>query len=151
MLAFNRKGRIVKVERKSRFGYRGPKQRYSVFKAERNQKWMPFEEEEFHRRCERYDLDPDQFLSEEDGPNRKWARGLSRLRDYVKNVKHGYAIVRLDNFHRPEVPIQDTINIVRVVWSQEEAEKEVARLNELNGDKGCMYFWQLTRVKDKES
>ena len=28
----------------------------------------------------------------------------------------------------------------------EEAESETTRLNDLNGHKGCIYFWQTTRM-----
>jgi hypothetical protein len=34
----------------------------------------------------------------------------------------------------------------RIVWSEELAEAEVHRLQELNADAGCQYFWQYTRV-----
>jgi len=30
----------------------------------------------------------------------------------------------------------------RIVWSEELAETEVRRLEELNADKRCRYFWQ---------
>lgn len=33
-----------------------------------------------------------------------------------------------------------------LIRGRAEAEAEVARLNRLNADKGCVYFWQATRV-----
>ena len=38
------------------------------------------------------------------------------------------------------------MTVKHVVWSQDEAEAEVSRLNELNADKGCQYFCQYTRI-----
>lgn len=33
----------TKIRNKERMGYRGPKQRYSVWRAEYNQKWLPLD------------------------------------------------------------------------------------------------------------
>jgi hypothetical protein len=63
-------------------------------------------------------------------------------------MKPAFAIVRVDTFHpedeQPEP--RNSITVKRIVWDQATAEAEVARLNGLNGDKGCVYFWQQTRV-----
>jgi hypothetical protein len=61
----------------------------------------------------------------------------------VKDVDPGYAIIRLDLDMSAE---EDRFTVKRVVWSQDEAAAEVARLNEVNADKDCRYFWQYTRV-----
>jgi hypothetical protein len=37
------------------------------------------------------------------------------------------------------------VTVKAVVETQETAESEVARLNQLNAAKGCLYFWQTTR------
>ena len=37
------------------------------------------------------------------------------------------------------------VTVKEVVATAEEAVREVARLNELNSDKGCRYFWTGTR------
>ena len=55
-----------------------------------------------------------------------------------------YAVVRIDNY--PTDELENNITIKEIVWSLEEAEAEVARLNELNASKGCRYFWQSTRL-----
>ena len=68
---------------KCRFGYRGKKLRYSVFKAEWNQKWLPFEQGLFLRLCEKHELNPEDFLCDTDNPNRKWSYALHRLRKVV--------------------------------------------------------------------
>jgi hypothetical protein len=52
----------------------------------------------------------------------------------------------VDNFHDATVPARNRIAVKRVVWDQATAESEVERLNRLNADKGCEYFWQVTRV-----
>lgn len=71
----------------------------------------------------------------------------------MKNVKHGYAIVRIDYLDYPYGDHQHTVDTVRamvivkrVMWDLEEAKKEVARLNGLNGSDDCKYFCQITRV-----
>lgn len=38
-----------------------------------------------------------------------------------------------------------------VVWSEDAADLEVARLNRLNRSKGCRYQWELSRAKRRES
>src|SRR5258705_6131855 len=44
-----------------------------------------------------------------------------------------YAVVRIDNY--PTDELENNITIKEIVWSLEEAEAEVARLNELNAPK----------------
>lgn len=44
-------------------------------------------------------------------------------------------------------PLESRITVLKVVWTQEMAEAEVARLNELNGAKNSVYFWNLTRLE----
>lgn len=39
------------------------------------------------------------------------------------------------------------IKVVRVVWSIDEAETEVERLNSLNEERCCLYFVQHTKVR----
>ena len=41
---------------------------------------------------------------------------------------------------------EDKVTVKRVVWNLDEARAEVERLNRINQDKGCRYFWQYTRV-----
>ncbi len=60
-----------------------------------------------------------------------------------------YAVVRVDDY--PSGTLESCITIKEIVWSLEEAETEVARLNELNRSKGCRYFWQSTRLIDADS
>lgn len=62
----------------------------------------------------------------------------------MKNVDPGYAIIRLDL--DPVHTDENRYTVKRVVWSEDEAAVEVARLNEINADKNCRYFWQHTRV-----
>ena len=67
-----------------------------------------------------------------------------------KNKKHVhvFAIIRYDDFQEyAPSEIAEAITIKKVVWSREVAEQEVARLNQLNGDKGVLYFWQMTRLE----
>jgi hypothetical protein len=60
---------------------------------------------------------------------------------------HVYAIIRLDEFLSGAAPDRNLITVKKVVRSQEEAEREVHRLNKLNADKGCQYFYQITRLE----
>jgi hypothetical protein len=60
-----------------------------------------------------------------------------------------YAVVRIDDY--PSETLENCITIKEIVWSLEEAEAEVARLNELNRSKRCRYFWQYTRLMDADA
>lgn len=55
-----------------------------------------------------------------------------------------YVILRHD-MHQPGI---DAIAAPKVVPSLKEAEAEVDRLNKLNSEKGCLYFWRATRWGD---
>ena len=64
------------------------------------------------------------------------------------NFDHGFAIVRLQVDWPKETPINPHIATVKkIVWSMEEAEKEVERLNHLNHGKGYEYYWEITRLE----
>lgn len=67
----------------------------------------------------------------------------------MKHYTPAYAIVRMDTIFKAEGVVGVFVEVVvkEVVWSEEEAKSEVARLNELNNDKGLVYSWQYTRVK----
>lgn len=54
-----------------------------------------------------------------------------------------YAVIRVDS--GPAAP-QDQVTVKEVLRSRELAEAEVIRLNHLNASKGCVYFWQATRL-----
>lgn len=58
-----------------------------------------------------------------------------------------FAIVRVDSFHHHDAAPEDTITVKKIVLNRQLAEDEVARLNALNRDKGCSYFWQVTRLE----
>lgn len=61
-----------------------------------------------------------------------------------------FAIVRVDEFALKESTIELAIAVKAIVWSVEEAEREVARLNKLNAEKGCRYFWRTTRAAPRD-
>jgi hypothetical protein len=44
-----------------------------------------------------------------------------------------------------------TVTVKEVLLSQERAEVEVERLNKLNSEKGCRYFWQYTRLVSEDA
>jgi hypothetical protein len=56
---------------------------------------------------------------------------------------HGYAIVRLNQF-KPQS--ENSITVKEVVSDLATAEAEVTRLNAVNAETDCRYFWQTTRV-----
>ena len=64
----------------------------------------------------------------------------------MKDTEPACAVVRLDRFLGDEI---GRITVKEVVWSVEEAEREIKRLNGLNADRGCLYIWQHTRVKPR--
>lgn len=55
-----------------------------------------------------------------------------------------FAILRVDSDIDDDA---SRFTVTRVVWDQAFAESEVARLNDLNSDKGARYFWQATRAQ----
>jgi hypothetical protein len=60
---------------------------------------------------------------------------------------HVFAIVRLDlGDAEPRRLDRKWITIKEIVPSMEAAEKEVLRLNKLNADKNCIYYWEITRL-----
>ena len=62
---------------------------------------------------------------------------------------HAFAILRIDFTEDRDFISPDHITVKKVVWSEKIAQQEVNRLNELNADKGCQYFYQLTRIERK--
>lgn len=64
------------------------------------------------------------------------------------SMRHVYAIIRSDDF-LTDSEISNRVTIIRIVWTRERAEKEVTRLNQVNADKECHYFWQLTRLESE--
>ena len=61
-----------------------------------------------------------------------------------------YAIIRIDDIESADVSLEDRVTVKSVVWSLDRARSEVDRLNGLNQDKGCRYFWQYTRVDRRD-
>jgi hypothetical protein len=49
-------------------------------------------------------------------------------------------------FQDDKTPWDIRVTVTRVVWDEETARSEVERLNQLNREKGAVYFWQSTRV-----
>lgn len=66
-----------------------------------------------------------------------------------RKYDHAFAILRVDTLHGVDADCRHRIKVKQVVWSQAAATTVVQRLNEANADKGCMYFWQVTRVERK--
>ena len=57
-----------------------------------------------------------------------------------------YVIIRYDRYLKPDTPIENRLTVKEVVLSEAIAQSEVARLNEINADKGCEYFYQWSRL-----
>jgi len=81
---FNRQV-YIKINNKERAGYRGKKQRYAVFRAEYNQKWLNNEEKVFKQECDRHNLEYDQFIDVKANPNCKWREALYNFRIWEIN------------------------------------------------------------------
>jgi len=65
-----------------------------------------------------------------------------------KDYRHVYAVIRIDEYleNLQSITIKELVTVKEIVWNQDKAEQEVERLNQINSDKGCRYFWQLTRL-----
>lgn len=57
-----------------------------------------------------------------------------------------YAIIRVDHYLET-TDINTLYTVKKIVKSIERAEEEVQRLNDLNKDKKCKYFFQYTRIE----
>ena len=66
----------------------------------------------------------------------------------TKKPKKVFAILRYDSFHDVSVAIENRVTVTRIVHEEGTARDEVERLNKLNSDKGCIYFWQATRLAE---
>lgn len=66
----------------------------------------------------------------------------------MKASRPAFAILRYDGFHDSKVPIENRVTVTRIVQDETTARAEVQRLNDLNSDKGCKYFWQATRLAE---
>jgi hypothetical protein len=60
-----------------------------------------------------------------------------------KPSQHVYAVVRFD---RHVQSWENTFTVKEIVRTQDIAESEVKRLNDVNAEKDCLYFWQTTRL-----
>lgn len=63
-----------------------------------------------------------------------------------REMRQAFAIVRVDLFGSPAGSWAPRVAVTRVVWSQAEAEEEVARLQSIAAAE-CEYFWRATRVE----
>ena len=71
---------------------------------------------------------------------------LKRMRNRPNlRYRHVYAVVRIDAPLSEPSP-ENNISVVKVFVSEPDAEKEVARLSEVNADKSCVYTLQTTRL-----
>ena len=64
--------------------------------------------------------------------------------------KHVYPIVRIDTPFNEADPT-NTDMLVKVLTSQTDAEKEVSRLNKINADKSCVYFYCTSRLIEQNA
>jgi hypothetical protein len=59
--------------------------------------------------------------------------------------RHVYPIVRIDKPFNEAHPT-NTLSVVKVLTSQAAAETEVSRLNAINANKRCVYFYDTSRL-----
>lgn len=64
--------------------------------------------------------------------------------------RHVYPIVRFDT-PLDHTDAEHKITVVKVLTSQEGAEAEVSRLNHINADKSCRYFWCTSRLIEQST
>lgn len=73
------------------------------------------------------------------------------MKDFELRRLQLYALVRVDlelfqaspdSVRAPDY--NNRIKVVKIVFSMDDAENEVSRLNTLNHDKGFVYFWSVT-------
>jgi len=66
----------------------------------------------------------------------------------MRMKRPAYAILRIDDFQEEGTPIENRVTVVQVRLEMEAAEREVERLSSLNGERGCRYRLQATRLVD---
>ena len=62
-----------------------------------------------------------------------------------KSREEVYAILRSDDFHSPDTPVELRVTVKEVVRNEDVAAAEIRRLNAENADKGAHYWYQVTR------
>jgi hypothetical protein len=69
--------------------------------------------------------------------------------EWKPNLKHDhvFVIVRIDRYASIATSIESSITVVKAVWTEERAQSEVARLNNLQTGNGSTYLWQVTRLE----
>jgi len=61
----------------------------------------------------------------------------------VVRLDHSFTDLSQSGGATPQAAV--IVTVKEIVTTKESAEAEVERLNKLNGEKGCRYFWQQTR------
>lgn len=70
-----------KYVNKERFSHRGPKKRYSVFKAEGNAFWSEFHKNVCEQRCKDYGLNIEDYVPMDEEERYRWIIGYHNLQD----------------------------------------------------------------------
>lgn len=76
----------------------------------------------------------------------RWWRFEEQVNVAQSDFIHVYAIIRVEQDASPGEPFANWIKVKTIVATLEKAIAEVDRLNMLNSDKGCHYFWQVTKM-----
>ena len=58
---------------------------------------------------------------------------------------HVFAVLRIDEFHSVDLPLEDRVIVTKVMWDSEEAEQEVKRLNG-SAPENVRYVARVTRI-----
>lgn len=69
----------------------------------------------------------------------------------MMEFSHVYAIVRFDEFHGDDVPIDRMVSVKAVLLNAESAAREVDRLNGLQAGGGVRYVYMLTRLENSKA
>jgi hypothetical protein len=64
-----------------------------------------------------------------------------------KRYDHVFAILRVDAFQDPDVPVNEKVSVTKIVRDAETARREVDRLNGLQQSEDVYYFFQVTRME----
>ena len=64
-----------------------------------------------------------------------------------EHFRPGWAVLRIDGYDSPGIPKEQHVTVKEIWLSEEQADAEVARLNEINGDKSYRYFSFWVKVE----
>ena len=65
--------------------------------------------------------------------------------------EHVYALLRLDEFHEADAPVEARVTVKKILREKQRAERELKKLNKLYANENCRYWLQETLLLSVDS